>query len=179
MFGNKKDEEKEEQNSSSQETSQDTTQVQDDGPHGCSEELGLVQDQLARLTADFQNYRKRTEKDRVLWVDRSRADVLLPLLDVVDNFDRALEDAKKNDEQGSFEEWVKGFELIRKSLYEFLAAQKVVPIEQVQVFDPHLHEAVVQLEVPDYRSGDIVEVMQKGFMFKERVLRTAKVSVAK
>ena len=179
MFGNKKDEEKEEQNSSSQETSKDTTQVQDDGPHGCSEELGLVQDQLARLTADFQNYRKRTEKDRVLWVDRSRADVLLPLLDVVDNFDRALEDSKKNDDQGSFEEWVKGFELIRKSLYEFLAAQKVVPIEQVQVFDPNIHEAVVQLEVPDYRSGDIVEVMQKGFMFKERVLRTAKVSVAK
>lgn len=179
MFGNKKNEEENTQESVVQESPENVVQTNDEGPHGCSEELGLVQDQLARLTADFQNYRKRTEKDRILWVDRSKADLLLPLLDVVDNFDRALEDAKKNDEQESFAKWVQGFELIRKSLYEFLADQKVVLIEQTQVFDPNLHEAVTQVEVPDYRSGDIVEVLQKGFMIKDRVLRTAKVSVAK
>jgi molecular chaperone GrpE len=147
-----------------------------------SEDSGQVvflQEQLSRLTADFQNFKKRNEKDRLLWAERARADMLLPLLEVVDNFDRALEDAGKKDEEGFFKEWIKGFELIRKALQDYLVAQKVSPIEQNSVFDPNLHEAVMQVEVPDYRSGDIVEVMQKGYMHKGNVLRTAKVTVAK
>jgi molecular chaperone GrpE len=137
-----------------------------------------VQDQLVRLGADFQNYKKRVEKDRTLWIDRSRMDVLLPLLTIVDNFDRALHDDQKNEEQ-SFKDWIKGFEMIRKSLYDFLAQQKVVIIEQMQTFDPTLHEAVMQVESADHASGDIVQVLQAGFMYKDQVLRAAKVSVAK
>jgi molecular chaperone GrpE len=138
-----------------------------------------AQEQLARLSADFQNYKKRVEKDRTLWIDRSRMDVLLPMLSVVDNFDRALNDAKKNDEQEAFKNWVQGFEMIRKALYDFLAQQKVVVIEQMQTFDPMLHEAVMQVESADHQSDDIVEILQAGFMYKDKVLRTAKVTVAK
>lgn len=135
--------------------------------------------QLARLTADFQNYKKRVEKDRALWMDRSRMDVLLPLLSVVDNFDRALKDAQNNDDQEKFQNWIKGFEMIRTALYDFLAQQKVVVIEQMKTFDPLLHEAVMQVESADHESEEIVQVMQTGYMHKDQVLRTAKVSVAK
>ena len=135
--------------------------------------------QLARLTADFQNYKKRVEKDRSLWMDRSCMDVLLPLLAVVDDFDRALQDAQKNDDQETFQNWIKGFEMIRKALYDFLAQQKVKVIEQVQTFDPELHEAIMQVESADHKSEDVVQVMQTGYMYKDQVLRTAKVSVAK
>ncbi len=135
--------------------------------------------QLARLTADFQNYKKRVEKDRAMWMDRSSMDLLLPLLSVVDDFDRALQDAEKNKNQETLQEWIKGFAMIRKALYDFLAQQKVVVIEQVQTFDPLLHEAVMQVESADHKSGDVVQVMQTGYMYKDKVLRTAKVSVAK
>lgn len=135
--------------------------------------------QLARLTADFQNYKKRVEKDRALWMDRSSMDLLLPLLSVVDDFDRALQDAQKNENQEMFQEWIKGFAMIRKALYDFLAQQKVVVIEQVKTFDPLLHEAVMQIESSDHESGDVVQVLQTGYMYKDQVLRTAKVSVAK
>ena len=146
------------------------------------QEVELYKDQLARLTADFQNYKKRVEKDRQSWIDRAHIDVLLPLLDIVDNFDRAFEDAKKETHQereSAVREHIKGFELIHKLFYTFLTQQKVVPIEQVSVFDPYLHEAVAQVEVPDFRTGDIVQVFQNGFKYKDTVLRTAKVSVAK
>lgn len=145
----------------------------------CSQELAVVQDQLTRLTADFQNYRKRIEKDRITWADRSKIEVLIPLLAVYDNFERALEDAKKVDQEVVFKNWIQGFELIHKTFCEYLVSQKVTFIEQMHTFDPHIHEAIMQVEVPDYRSGDIVTVMQKGFMYKDIVLRTAKVSVAK
>lgn len=135
--------------------------------------------QLARLTADFQNYKKRVEKERTVWMDRSRMDALLPLLSIVDDFDRALQDAQKNDGQELFQNWIKGFEMIRKALYDFLAQQKVVVIEQVKTFDPNLHEAIMQVESADHESGDIVQVLQTGYLYKDQILRTAKVSVAK
>ena len=143
----------------------------------CQEELGITKDRFARLTADFQNYKKRAEYDRIMVIDRSRSDLLLGILSVVDNFDRALEEAKSTQNPELLSRLV-GFELIHKGLYDFLAAQRVTPITQVQTFDPTMHEAISQVTVPDYRSGDIVTVFEKGFMCKDVVLRTAKVSVA-
>ena len=175
MFGRKKD---------SEEPIKETTEkVEIEKTQGEEvqelQEDSAAKDQLARLTADFQNYKKRVEKDRSLWIDRSRMEVLLPLLAVVDDFDRALQGAQNNDDQTAFTEWVKGFEMIRKSLYDVLSQQKVVVIEQIKTFDPTIHEAVMQVESDDHESGEIVQVMQSGFMYKNQVLRTAKVSVAK
>ena len=158
---------------------QEQSSSEDKALRDCLQEVGIVQDQLTRLTADFQNYRKRVEKDRVVWTDRSKIEVLVPLLAVYDNFERALEDAKKVDQEAEFKSWIQGFELIHKAFCEYLLSQKVTFIEQMHTFDPYIHEAIMQVEVPDYRSGDIVTVMQKGFMYKDTVLRTAKVSVAK
>ena len=161
------------------ETKNDQSSSEEKASRACLEELGIAQDQLARLTADFQNYRRRVDKDRAGWNDRSKIEVLVPLLAVYDNFERALEDAKKVDQNVEFKNWIQGFELIHKAFSEYLLSQKVTVIEQMHTFDPHVHEAIMQVEVPDYRSGDIVTVMQRGFMYKDTVLRTAKVSVAK
>ena len=146
--------------------------------NACSDELALIKEKFIRLGADFQNYKKRVEKDRLEWMDKSKADVLAGMLTVVDNFDRALDEAKHvNNEQLS--EWLKGFELIHKVFYEFLKDQGVEPVSQNEVFDPTYHEAIAQLESPSHQSGQIIDLFEKGFLYKGKVLRTAKVTVAK
>ncbi len=144
----------------------------------CFDELALLKEKFVRLGADFQNYKKRVEKDRVEWIDRSKADLLVGFLQIGDNFDRALEEARHvNNEQ--LTEWLKGFELIHKVFNDFIKEQGVEPLVQNEVFDPTVHEAIAQLESPDHQSGHIIDLFEKGFMYKGKVLRTAKVTVAK
>lgn len=143
-----------------------------------SSELVQLKEKFVRLGADFQNYKKRIEKDRVEWMDKSKADILVGILPIVDNFDRALEEARLAQNE-QLHEWLKGFELINKILYDFLKEQGVEQIAQNKVFDPTLHEAVAQLDSTDHKSGDIIDLFEKGFSYKGKVLRTAKVTVAK
>lgn len=146
--------------------------------NACGDELALIKEKFIRLGADFQNYKKRVEKDRLEWMDKSKADVLVGMLTIVDNFDRALDEAKHvNNEQLS--EWLKGFELIHKVFYEFLKDQGVEAVSQNEVFDPTYHEAIAQLESPNHQTGQIIDLFEKGFLYKGKVLRTAKVTVAK
>ena len=144
----------------------------------CSSELVQLKEKFVRLGADFQNYKKRIEKDRIEWMDKSKSDVLLGLLSIVDNFDRALEEASRSQNE-QLKEWVTGFELINKLLYDYLKEQGVEPLSENKVFDPLFHDAIAHLDAPDKASGDIIEVFQKGFSYKGKVLRTAKVTVAK
>lgn len=143
-----------------------------------SNELVQLKEKFIRLGADFQNYKKRVEKDRIDWMDKSKTDLLVGILPIVDNFDRALEEARhvKNEQLA---EWLKGFELINKILYDFLKEQGVEPLLENEVFDPTVHEAIAQLDSSDRESGHIIDVFEKGFSHKGRVLRTAKVTVAK
>ncbi len=144
----------------------------------CMNELADVKEKYLRLIADFQNYKKRSEKDRIDWIDKSKGDVLLGVLSIVDNFDRAFEEARHTSDE-TLKEWMRGFELIHKELYDFLKDQHVEIVVQNTVFDPVVHEAVAQVEAEGKASGDIVDVFEKGFMLKGKVLRTAKVTVAK
>ena len=173
------EEEKSEKNSFSDAQQEQEGDKKTCDPCTCLNDSQSIKEQLMRLTADFQNYKKRVEKDQTLWIDRSKADLLFGILSIVDNFDRAFAEFEKNEQKESFGQWMEGFILIHKSLHEFLERHQVVPIEQMGTFDPHLHEAIAQVENSDFVSGDIVQVMQKGFMYKGTVLRTAKVSVAK
>lgn len=141
------------------------------------DELIVLKDKFSRLSADFQNYKKRAEADKYLLIDRSRSEILLSMLSIVDNFDRALSEAQATQNE-ALHSWLLGFELIHKALYEFLASQKVTIIAEVTTFDPSLHEAIMQVQDDAYSSGSIVKVFEKGFMYKDKVLRTAKVSVA-
>jgi molecular chaperone GrpE len=130
---------------------------------------------LVRRQADFENYRKRVEKER--HHDRSRAvEVLVEkLLPVLDGFERAL--AAHGDP--AYEDYRKGFELIEKQLRDVLAKQGLERIEaEGKEFNPHLHHAVERVESADHPDGSILSVFQAGYKFHDKVLRPAMVRVA-
>lgn len=145
----------------------------------CKNELQQVRDSLLRLSADFDNYKRRIEKEKINWIEMAKSDMLLDILDIVDNFDRAMSEQKKSDSNKDLSVWISGFEMIYKSLYKFLEQNGVKEISETTSFDPELHEAISQIESEKHKSGDIVSVLQKGFMLKDKILRPAKVIVAK
>ena len=101
------------------------------------------------------------------------------MLAIVGDFDRAVQEHQKKERTPQLDAWLTGFEMINKSLYKFLKKYEVEEITELVSFDPTLHEALVHIESAQHESGQIIEVMQKGFTFKGEVLRPAKVSVAK
>lgn len=143
----------------------------------CKQELVQVKDQYLRAKADFENFKRRIEKEQTQWYRAAQAQLMLDLLEIVDNFDRALEETQKQEQSEQFKAWLEGFELIHKSLHKLLSDYEIEEIA-VDSFDPHLHEAVSQIKSEEHKSGEIVEVMQKGYTFKGEVLRPAKVTVA-
>jgi molecular chaperone GrpE len=134
-----------------------------------------LKDTLVRRQADFDNYRKRVEKERHHERHRGAELVVEGLLPVLDALDRAL--AAHDDP--AYAEYKKGFELIRRQLWDLLAKQGVKRIEAAgQQFNPHLHHAVENVQTTDREEGTVVSEMQPGYMFHDRVLRPAMVSVA-
>jgi molecular chaperone GrpE len=139
------------------------------------EQAAQWRDKYLHLNADFQNYKRRQEKERGLWMHGAQAQILKELLSIVGDFDRAL---AQSTTAGAEEHWRQGFEMIRASLYKLLAKFDVVEITQNTEFNPEIHEAIAMIESPSHPSGSIVDVVEKGFMFKDQVLRPAKVTVA-
>jgi molecular chaperone GrpE len=133
-------------------------------------------DRLLRKTAEFDNYRKRVERERRAYADQAVTDLLQELLLVVDDFDLALTvDADENTAS-----YRKGIELIYNKLHELLRKQGVRPIEAIgKDFDPNLHQAVVHEESPGHREGEVIGEMRRGYTLGERLLRPAMVKVAK
>ncbi len=130
---------------------------------------------MVRRQADFENFRKRTERDRNEEARRGVERLLLDLIPVLDAFDRALQ----THEDPAFEEYRKGITLIRKQLWDAIAKHGVQPIEAAgKIFDPHMHQAIERLESEDYPDGFVVSVFQDGYLFHGRVLRPAIVRVA-
>jgi molecular chaperone GrpE len=133
-------------------------------------------DRLLRKSAEFDNFRKRVDRDRKEMIEWAAADVIGDLLSVADDFDRALE-APAPPEARSFKA---GLELIQRQLADLLKKRGVSTVEPMGAdFDPHLHQAVAYEEVPGAREGEIVGVMAKGYKLGERLLRPALVKVAK
>ncbi len=142
------------------------------------EELGRVRDQLLRQAAEFQNYRRRTERERANWTRRSQAPVLEAMLAVLDDFGRSLEASSNNHESGSAFE--AGMNLVYDNLTAALASFGVEAVEAVgQPFDENLHEAVLQVPASDgSEPGHVLQEVQRGYRHGEHVLRHAKVVVA-
>lgn len=138
----------------------------------CHTQKDEWKDRCLRTAAEFENYKRRSEKERVSWITNSQAGVLGDLLEVVDDFERAM---AAKDEHAT----APGFELIYKSFQKLLHKYGVQEITETTEFDPTLHEAIMQVESADHQSGQIVQVLQKGYRFKDQILRPAKVSVAK
>jgi molecular chaperone GrpE len=130
---------------------------------------------MIRRQADFENFRKRTERDRHEEGRRGVERLILDLIPVLDAFDRALQ----AHDDPAYEEYRKGITLIRKQLWDAIAKHGVQRIEAAgKMFDPHLHQAIERLESMDFPDGFIVAVFQDGYLFHGRVLRPAIVRVA-
>jgi molecular chaperone GrpE len=140
-------------------------------------ERTALYDQLLRRQAEFENYRKRTERERVESYQRARADVLMEMLPVIDNFERALSSLERT---GSADEGVKhGVELIHKQFKDTLTKLGLQPIEAVgQTFDPNLHEAVTIEPTDAHEENTVVEEFERGYKLGDKLLRPAKVKVA-
>lgn len=133
-------------------------------------------DRWMRKAAEFENYRRRIERERREQADQAVTDLLLELLLVVDDFDRAL----TVDADGDAGAYRRGVELIHAKLHDLLRKQGVTPIEALGTdFDPNVHQAVVQEPSPDHRDGEVIGEMRKGYMMNDRLLRPAMVKVAK
>jgi molecular chaperone GrpE len=146
-------------------------------------------DRLLRKTAEFDNYRKRVERDRRAQVDEALVGILLDLLLVVDDFDRAIaaggseapgtSDAGDAGNAGAAS-YRKGVELIHAKVEDVLRKRGVTPIVTLgQDFDPNLHQAVAHEASPGHRDGEVIEEMRRGYLLGDRLLRPAMVKVAK
>jgi molecular chaperone GrpE len=131
-------------------------------------------DRLARAQAEFENARRRANKEQQEFRDFAAADVIKSLLPVVDNFERALQ---VKCESGEFRG---GIELIYKQLQDTLAKLGVHAIPaKGELFDPHYHEAIEMVETSEVRDHEVIEELQRGYRYKDRLLRPAMVKVAK
>ena len=133
-------------------------------------------DRLLRQAAEFDNYRKRIERERRANAERAVVELLLDLLPVVDDFDRAL----TVDSGETPEAYRKGVELIHAKLHALLRKQGVTAIDAVGAdFDPTMHEAVLHEASRKHREGEVIGEMQRGYMLGDRLLRPSMVKVAK
>jgi molecular chaperone GrpE len=131
-------------------------------------------DALQRLKAEFENYRRRTERDREAVVVGAQREFVRGLLPVMDNLERAV--AALGDRAG---EIVAGLEMVRGQLAGLLAGHGVEEIEAGgEAFDPNVHEAVAQIPAPEHPEGAVVEVIEKGYRISDHVLRPSRVVVA-
>ncbi len=133
-------------------------------------------DKYQRLMAEFENMRKRTEKEAAHMYDVGAKEVLEKLLPVIDNFERAKMTVTEEQKDDAF---VQGVDKIYRQMLDYLASVKVAPMNaEGKEFDPELHNAVMHIEDEEYDDNIVVEELQKGYMYKEEVLRHSMVKVA-
>jgi molecular chaperone GrpE len=140
---------------------------------GLRAENQQLKDRYLRTLADFENFRKRNEREKADFFRHALGAILKDILPVLDNFDRALEHAEEGDE------FHKGVLLIYKQLYDMLQKHGLKPIDETGVhFDPNIHEAVIREEDDSVPSHSVTAVLQKGYFLHDRLLRPALVKVA-
>jgi molecular chaperone GrpE len=133
-------------------------------------------DRWLRASAEFENYKKRQDRLRREQSDQAVENLLLDVLSVADDFDRALT-VEAGDADSAYR---KGVELIHAKLHDLLRRYGVTPIEALGAdFDPNLHQAVMHEESPEHREGEVIGELRKGYMMNDRLLRPAMVRVAK
>ena len=141
------------------------------------EKLDEMQDKYMRQVAEFDNFRKRTDKEKAQMFDAGASSVLEKMLPIVDNFERGLATVTEDQKDSAFAD---GMNKIYKQLVKQLEDLGVKPIDaQGTEFDPNFHNAVMQVDSEEVESGYVAQELQKGYMFHDTVLRHSMVSVAK
>jgi len=146
------------------------------------DEVALWKDKYLRAHADFENTKKRLEKDKYTAISYANESFSKDILAVMDSFDHALlaiENADHENGMDVIEKMKEGITLTYEQLKKILEKNSIKEVENVGHFDPHLHQVIMQVESEAHESGDIVQVMQKGYMIKDRVLRPSMVSTKK
>lgn len=141
------------------------------------EQVAALEDRVRRQMAEFDNYRKRTDKEKESMFSMGERSVIEKMLPILDNFERGLAAVPEEEKGGSFAD---GMDKILKQFVKQLEDLGVKPIEAVgKEFDPAYHNAVMQVESEEYEEGVVVQEFQKGYMYKDTVLRHSMVTVAK
>ncbi|WP_041121073.1 nucleotide exchange factor GrpE [Jeotgalibacillus alimentarius] len=155
----------------SEETAETETAVEENWQQKAEE----AEDKYLRLRAEFDNYRRRIQKENETLQKYRAQNVVTGILPALDNFERALNIETTNDESASL---LKGMQMVHSSLLEALKAEGVEMIESVgQQFDPNLHQAVMQVSEEGTESNTVIEELQKGYKLKDRVIRPSMVKV--
>jgi molecular chaperone GrpE len=137
-------------------------------------ERDALQDRLLRTAAEFDNYRKRMDRERRDLADYTAGEVMKELLPIIDNLERALQASAQD------EPLRKGVELIHRQMLDMLRKRGVKPIEALgSDFNPNFHQAVIHEESADHREGEVMEELQRGYVVGDKLLRPAMVKVAK
>lgn len=138
---------------------------------------GEYLDSWQRVLADFTNYKRRVDRDQLQIAQNTTGNAVRRYLDIADDLERAL---KKRPQDGDGATWAQGIDLIYRKLLNAFEADGVLMIEaEGQFFDPNLHEAITQEESTEHESGQVIGIVQPGYRLGERILRPAKVRVAR
>lgn len=147
------------------------------GPAELARQRDECQDRLLRMTAEFDNFRKRVDRERRDLAETAGADLITDLLPVLDDLERALQAPAATEEAEAYR---KGLEIIHKQWLDALRKRGVTPIEAVgQEFDPRYHEAIAHEASDAHRDGEIIDEVRRGYLLRERLLRASMVRVAK
>ena len=139
------------------------------------EQIEELNNKLKRQMAEFDNFRKRTEKEKTQMYDMGAKSIIEKILPVIDNFERGLAAVPEEQREDAF---VVGMDKVYRQMLTELDASGVKPIEAVgQEFDPNFHNAVMQVESEEYDSGVVAQELQKGYMYKDSVVRHSMVAV--
>jgi len=143
-----------------------------------AQDAAKYKEQYVRLYAEFENARKRMDREKQEFVRYANEELIVEFLGILDDLERSVEAAKTKHED--YEAFVKGIEMVMTHIHDMLNKNGVKPMElKGKMFDPHSHEVLMQEEHEDLDEGVIIEEFQKGYCLGERVVRTAKVKVAK
>lgn len=175
-----------EQNADELAQDSETNDESPDQSAGLERELADAQDKYLRLAAEFENFKKRNSRERSELINSANDLLIMQLLDVVDNFDRALQQTEQTvkqknvDKEKLFHSLHDGARMIHEQLKRMLESHGVEEIQaEGALFDPELHEATLQIETTETEPDYVAQVISKGYKKGKRILRHAKVGVAK
>lgn len=180
---NKKNEEVQDEQSNVEQSTMEVPQDQEKADtgaktEGSAKEIQELKDKYLRLFAEFDNYKKRTIKEKLDLMKTAAQDTMAALLPVLDDFDRAKKNAE---DENSTEVFSEGVNLVYNKLYAVLKQKGLEPMEtNGEVFDPELHESITEIPAPsDELKGKIVDTIEKGYVLKDKIIRHAKVVIGK
>lgn len=141
------------------------------------EKIEELEDRVKRQMAEFDNFRKRTDKEKTMMFETGAKSIIEKILPVVDNFERGLQALSEEEKKEPFAE---GMAMVYKQLIQELEGLGVKPIEAIgHEFDPELHNAVLQVESEEYEEGIVAEELQKGYLYRDGVVRHSMVAVVR